>query len=171
MKNKKQIIPLILMLLLLTAAYAVLATGAGKGSFIQTTSIGETLPSPVADTAEDDKQICGLQEVLCEGEYPDRGLGQTATITMYNSFANQTDSSPCISADNTNICKANYNVCASNDYKFGAKIKIDKLGICIIKDRMNRRYTGKGRIDFYAGYDLQRALNFGRQKLNIIILN
>jgi len=85
------------------------------------------------------------------------------TITMYNSVEEQTDNSPCLSADNTNICEVDYNVCATNAYPFGTVLRIDKLGTCVVKDRMNSRY--KNEVDWYAKMDVDRALNFGRQNL------
>ncbi len=142
--------------------------------------------SPVAYTAEDEAMICSDAFITCSEEdaseaaalrvdhpqkAPDAPFSGQATITMYNSFKNQTDDSPCISADGTNICKVNYNVCASNDYKFGTRLRIEGLGECIVRDRMNRRYTNQNRIDFYAGYDLKRAISFGKRKLEIQIIN
>jgi 3D (Asp-Asp-Asp) domain-containing protein len=109
--------------------------------------------------------------------------GAIREITMYTSTPEQTDSSPCIGATGENQCELfdkGINICASNAYKFGTVIKIDKLGECIVKDRMNRRY--KNRIDWYAGYDsdclngvhkgddcpnYRRAVNFGLQRLNV----
>jgi len=94
--------------------------------------------------------------------------GVIRTITMYTSREQETDASPCISADGTNICQVSYNVCASNAHKIGQRLKIEGLGECIVKDRMNRRYTNS--VDWYAKYDLARALKFGRQKLEVIEL-
>ena len=90
------------------------------------------------------------------------------TVTMYNSVEWQTDSTPCISANNTNICEGlenGINYCASNAYPFGTVLHVDKLGECVVADRMNRRYPN--RIDWYAGMDIERAISFGKQNLNI----
>jgi len=87
-------------------------------------------------------------------------------ITMYTSRVEETDSTPCISADGTDICKVDYNVCATNAFPIGTKLNIDKLGDCIVKDRMNKRY--KERVDWYAKMDLTRALSFGKQNLKVI---
>lgn len=38
-------------------------------------------------------------------------------------------------------------------------------------DRMNRRYTGTGRVDWYMGMDLQGALKHGVKRLVISIVN
>ena len=93
--------------------------------------------------------------------------GTIRTVTMYTSRVQETDNSPCISADNTNICEVDYNVCASNAFKFGTVLEIVGLGECIVKDRMNRRYPN--RVDWYAKMDLQRALKFGKQNLKVIV--
>lgn len=90
-------------------------------------------------------------------------------VTMFTSRVEETDSTPCISANNTNICegiKKGINYCASNFYKFGTMLNVAGLGDCVVVDRMNSRYTN--RIDWYAGEgqdSLNRALKFGRQKL------
>ena len=94
--------------------------------------------------------------------------GTIREVSMYTSRKQETDNSPCISADGTNICKVKYNVCASNAFPLGTKLYVEGLGECIVKDRMNRRY--KNAVDWYAGMDLQRALRFGRRKLLVVEL-
>lgn len=163
--NIKNIIPLAIMLLVLTASYALASGARGRGDILQTTSIGNT-PPPALEVSAEEYDPCGLDSVKC----PDESVpvaGQMREITMYTSRVQETDSTPCISADGTNICKVDYNVCASNAYPFGTKLRIQGLGDCIVRDRMNRRY--KDRIDWYAGMDLQRALKFGKQNLIIEI--
>jgi len=91
-------------------------------------------------------------------------------VSAYTSRISETDSSPCISADGTNICEYNGCVVASNDYDFGTKIKIDGFGVCEVKDRMNKRYTGTGNIDIYFGKNVEKALKFGRRTLKIVVI-
>lgn len=93
-----------------------------------------------------------------------------AEVSAYTSRVQETDSSPCIAANGKDICKLHkqgIQTCASNDYKLGAKLKIEGLGECINMDRMNKRYTGTGRVDFYMGMDLKGALNHGVKKLMV----
>jgi|TARA_R100001530_G_scaffold12904_4_gene12013 3D (Asp-Asp-Asp) domain-containing protein len=95
-------------------------------------------------------------------------------ITAYNvGDINQTDDSPCISANGENICLAlekGYKRCATNFLPFGTLIEIENYGICMITDRTNKRYTD--RIDIaMKKNEYQRAINFGIQKLNVIIIN
>lgn len=89
---------------------------------------------------------------------------EIAIVSMYTSRPEETDSSPCISANNSDICallKEGKNTCASNDLDFGTNIEIMGLGVCTIRDRMNSRYTGQNKIDWYAGDDLNGALEHG----------
>jgi len=86
-------------------------------------------------------------------------------VTMYTSRPEETDETPCISADGTNICEVDYNVCATNAFPIGTRLYVDKLGECIVKDVMSRKY--QHRIDWYAGTDVERALAFGIQRLRV----
>ena len=94
-------------------------------------------------------------------------------MSAYTSREAETDSSPCISADGSNICNYDGCVVASNDFDLGSKVEVEGFGDCIVKDRMNRRYsfskTGKYNMDMYMRYDLDKALKFGRQQVNIKI--
>jgi len=92
------------------------------------------------------------------------------TVTMYTSRPQETDGSPCTAASNVDICKlhkAGVDTCASNDYRFGTRLTVNGLGTCLVLDRMNRRYTGKGRLDWYAGNDLAAATQFGIKTLTV----
>jgi hypothetical protein len=107
--------------------------------------------------------------------------GTIREVTMYSSTPEQTDASPCIAANGQDICvlwKTGQNLCATNAFPLGTELQIDKLGSCLVVDRMNRRFSE--RIDWYAGYDdecldgvgkgddcpnYRRAWNFGKQNL------
>lgn len=95
-----------------------------------------------------------------------------ATITAYTSRAQETDATPEVGATGENLWilyQQGKNSCASNDYVFGTRLLIPGLGDCTVRDRMNRRYTGTGHIDFYFGYSTSQALKFGSKKLQVII--
>lgn len=94
-----------------------------------------------------------------------------AEMSAYTSRIAETDSSPCVGADNTNICEFSGCAVATNDYPFGTKIEIENLGICVVKDVMAKRYTGTGNMDVYFGMDLKGAKKFGRKNLNYRIIN
>lgn len=90
--------------------------------------------------------------------------GTLMHLTGYTSRPEETDDTPCIAASNVDICKLrarNVNVCASNDYPFGTLLRVEKMGVCVVLDRMNRRYTGKQHLDWYFGKDLDAAMEFG----------
>lgn len=121
------------------------------------------------------KNLIKRQTELIENELErqknDLGIKE---ITAYNvGNINQTDDSPCISANGENICLAlekGYKRCATNFLPFGTLIEIENYGICMITDRTNKRYTD--RIDIaMKKNEYQRAINFGIQKLNVIIIN
>ena len=70
MKNKYQIIPLVVLLTLFIIGFSALtAGGGGKEAYSQETSIGNfPLPLPLAVSSEDDEAVCGLEEVVCPFE-------------------------------------------------------------------------------------------------------
>lgn len=117
-----------------------------------------------------------------------------STVTAYNSTYAQSDSTPCISASNKNICEAweetygtskglrgdeyiQFNrryffetgraigICASNDFVFGTMLYVPQYGFCIVEDRMASRYSGH--TDVYYGTDVDTAMEFGRRELEI----
>jgi 3D (Asp-Asp-Asp) domain-containing protein len=111
--------------------------------------------------------LCSLDAVIC----PDEKQGTIREISAYNSVSEQTDASPCISADGTDICqryKKGECIVATNAYPLKTKLRIDKIGDCTVADRMNRRYTN--RIDVFMDKDIDRAIHFGLQNLSVIEL-
>jgi len=123
--------------------------------------------------AENNKGIEQTEQIKNELKRQKNDLG-IKKITAYNvGDINQTDDSPCISANGENICLAlerGYKRCATNFLPFGTLIEIENYGICMITDRTNKRYTD--RIDIaMKKNEYQRAINFGIQKLNVIIIN
>lgn len=58
----------------------------------------------------------------------------------------QTDSTPCISADGSDIClelSMGEKICAANFVPMGTRLYIPGFGICTVKDRMNKRYRNR----------------------------
>ena len=86
-------------------------------------------------------------------------------VSAYNSFENQTDSTPCIGAGGY-ICGRN-DVVANNCLDLGTIIEIDGK-FYEVQDRMNKRY-GCDHYDIFMDKDLQKAKEFGRQELEVII--
>jgi len=97
-------------------------------------------------------------------------------MTAYTLSVNETDDAPCIGAGNNNLCelrpilkKDNKTICASRDLPLNTEIYIDGYGICVIKDRMNKRYLGTNRIDILMDTK-EEAINFGIRELSYIII-
>ena len=94
-------------------------------------------------------------------------------VTAYNAGdPKQTWGDPCISASGENICKAlkkGEKRCAANFVALGTTLHIDKYGVCLVTDRMNRRY--RNRVDIAMRSDeYRKARRFGKQKLRVKIL-
>lgn len=77
---------------------------------------------------------------------------QAVVATAYSSTSDQTDSSPCITANGFNVCKNNVeNVIAANFLPFGTRVRLPDLygdRVFTVHDRMNARYR-QGRIDLW----------------------
>ena len=95
-------------------------------------------------------------------------------VTAYNvGDPRQTDDTPCISANGENICRAlaeGEMRCAANFVPLGSHLYVDKIGVCLVTDRMNRRY--RNRVDIaMKKNEYRKARRFGKQKLHVKILD
>jgi len=92
-------------------------------------------------------------------------------VTAYNSEAGQTDDSPCVTANNFNVCDRGVeDTIAANFLPFGSKVKIPELfgnRVFIVRDRMNRRFSN--RVDVWM-IEKPDALNFGVKIAKIEVL-
>lgn len=92
-------------------------------------------------------------------------------ITAYNSDIRQTDDSPCVTANNFNVCESGVeDTIASNFLPFGAKVKIPALfgdKVFIVRDRMNKKFSN--RIDIWM-LEKPAAVNFGAKIAKIEVL-
>lgn len=95
--------------------------------------------------------------------------------TAYSSEVAQTDDTPCIPAMwKFNLCDYYdmYGVAdtiAANDLPLGTKVRFPELygdKVFTVRDRMNRRYTGKSRIDFWLP-EKSEAIQFGVQRIEM----
>ena len=115
-----------------------------------------------------------MSSLLAYNNQPYKVKSETIrVVTAYNvGDPRQTDDTPCISANGENICRALANGemrCAANFVPLGSRLHVDKIGVCIVTDRMNRRY--RNRVDIAMRKDeYHKALRFGRQKLHVKIL-
>ena len=95
-------------------------------------------------------------------------VGTMREVTAYNSVPEQTDSTPCIAADGSDICErreAGEMICATNAFPLGTKLYIRNVGECTVADRMNDRY--QERVDLFFGNNTVAARQFGLNKLYV----
>lgn len=98
--------------------------------------------------------------------------------TAYSSEAAQTDSTPCIPAMwKFDLC-ANFaktgieDTIAANFLPLGTEVRFPDLygdKVFIVRDRMNSKYNGKSRIDFWKSTK-PSAIKFGAQRINMEVL-
>ena len=140
----------------------------------------DTMEQRVSVLKKSSEKVSNLEELELFKEIVEYELLQqdVREVSAYNAGdPNQTDDSPCISANNENICNAldaGYNRCAANFVKFGTRLRIETVSgdwsmECIVTDRMNSRYPN--RVDIAMKKDEKtRALKFGVQRLVVSIL-
>ena len=123
----------------------------------------EEIKKPVAQVAEV-KKIDPAYKVKYTRNY---------TVTAYNSVPWQTDNTPCISADGSNICqlKAQGHESCAAALPFGTKINIPGFGVCTVHDRLAPRFAH--RIDLYFGDadKIKAARQWGKRRLKVSILD
>jgi hypothetical protein len=89
-----------------------------------------------------------------------------AWTTGYNTVREQTDSTPCISANGQNICGVKNVVACPRWIDLGTQVKIgDKYYWCV--DRLATKYDDRFDISF--DKDIQGALEYGKQYKEVII--
>lgn len=136
----------------------------------QNTATVETTAGGDTAAATSTLDITLSEENLIDEPAPDKIVH--AVITAYTSTPDQTDSTPCITADGTNLCKrGTEDVLAANWLPFGTKVKIPGLygdRVFEIHDRMNRRY-GYGRMDIWLNTTKTEAKKFGVKRVAVEI--
>ena len=95
-------------------------------------------------------------------------------VTAYNAGdPRQTDDTPCIAANGEDICKAlakGKKRCAANFVPLGSHLHVEKVGVCLVTDRTNKRY--RHRVDIaMQKHEYHRARQFGRQKLTVKVID
>lgn len=95
----------------------------------------------------------------------------TIPVTSYSSTADQTDSTPCITANGFDLCANNReNVIAANFLKFGTKVRMPELfgnRVFTVQDRMNARYYYRADVWMI---ERQDAVKFGIHYTKIEVL-
>lgn len=91
--------------------------------------------------------------------------------TAYSSTVDQTDSSPCTTANGYNVCKHNQeNVIAANFLPFGTRVTFPEMygdRIFVVQDRMHPRFSN--RVDFWMK-TRQSAKQFGVRRLKMEVV-
>jgi len=88
-----------------------------------------------------------------------------ATVTMYNNLSWQTDSTPNITASNSQVREG---IVANNCLEFGTLVEIGGKTY-IVEDRMNSKF-GCGYFDIFS-FSLEEAREFGKKAMIVTIYN
>lgn len=91
-------------------------------------------------------------------------------VTAYNAGVEaQTDDTPCIGASGDDICQLleeGKNICAANFVPLGSLLYIEKIGECLVLDRMAEKFKNRVDVAMRSG-EIERALKFGKQNLAV----
>ena len=166
-----------------TFLIVLIATVALTSIKIQSASASMLLPTPVFQTAGqmiyDAIQERGFvvpqstEEDVQSTENLTTKYTKKYTVTAYNSVPWQTDSTPCISADGSNVCelmKKGELSCAAA-LPFGTKINVPGFGVCTVRDRLAPKFSH--RIDLYFGGadQIPAAKQWGKRSLVVAVLD
>ncbi len=98
--------------------------------------------------------------------------GGIVVATAYSSTVDQTDNSPCITANGFNVCEHNVeDVIAANFLPMGTRVRFPELygdRIFTVRDRMNKRFSD--RVDFWKKSRAD-AKRFGVKRVRIEIVS
>ena len=160
-KNKLIVISLIL--------YLLLALGWSLWLSLRATT-------PATNAAAPENEIIIVPEPITppapEFDLVALSSGTIREITAFNSVPEQTDDTPCIDSDSSNICEryaAGECLIAGNFAPLGSQHYIDGIGLCTLTGRMNSRF--KNRVDLFMDKDIAAAKNFGLQRRLVKSLN
>lgn len=129
-------------------------TGEDEIKAVETRGNGFSLPSPLPPSAFNP---CYLEMISCPEKIK-------AKISYYTASKDETDDSPCLTADGTFICLAKENIIASNWLTFGSLVNIDGV-VYRVADRMAKRF-GKPYLDILVSSQ-KEAIKKGIEKKNI----
>ncbi|MEK7123074.1 MAG: hypothetical protein AAB855_04435 [Patescibacteria group bacterium] len=121
---------------------------------------------PLADHEKPGARLLGLSKKQTPAP-----RNMRMVITAYSSTPDQTDNTPCITANGYNVCTANAeNVIAANFLPFGARVQIPELfgdRVFTVQDRMNARHSQ--RVDIWMT-SRHKAKQFGVKRAEIVVL-
>ncbi len=122
-------------------------------------------PSERASKTGADKGGSSEKTASAEGA----SLPRSGIFTAYTSQPSQTDGTPFISADGTDLDTVKGCVVANNYFPFGTRIRVESIGECVVRDRGADGHPSYW-FDIYMGRDHDRAEAFGRKTLNYKVL-
>lgn len=130
-------------------------------------------PKNNAVSAFSNRNLSSARSVDLSNPPLEDGAVRIRKVTAYNvGDPAQNYGDPCRSANGENICAAldaGFKRCAANFVPFGTKLHIDRIGVCTVTDRMNKRY--RERVDIaMKKNERSRALRFGLKHLKVTIL-
>lgn len=105
--------------------------------------------------------------------YAVKDILEGVTVTAYTSRPEETDNTPCLAASGRDICELHAKgiaTCAANGPGFGTWIFVEGYGRCRVEDRLAAKYSR--RVDLYFGGadQVQKALRFGKKRLQVFVL-
>jgi hypothetical protein len=100
-------------------------------------------------------------------------IASIRVVSAYNvGDPNQTDDTPCISANGEDICAALHNGerrCAANFVPLGTLLHVDTIGVCLVTDRTHRRFGERVDVAMQK-HEYQKAIQFGLKRLMVKVL-
>lgn len=154
-----------------TSKVLLLATGAIAAILAQAPTKAADEPKPVQAT-ESHREAEPLPQDQPERKTEVKKTDQaTRTVTAYNSVPEQTDATPCIAADGSDICAryaAGELICAANWVRLGTRLRVPGYGDCTVADRMAPKNGEK--VDVYLGQDVAAARAWGARRIEVLII-
>ena len=166
---RKIVIALILAVFIVTGVNPQVASAA----MTSRTNTGEVQLAYVSsgDTDLLGQRIINFRNGILQKVEPKVVRTYTVVATAYSSTPDQTDDTPCLTANGYDVCEANVeNIIAANFLKLKTKVRIPDLygdQIFTVQDRMHPRFDN--RIDLWKT-DRARAIEFGKRLVKIEVI-
>ncbi|MBI4272761.1 3D domain-containing protein [Candidatus Uhrbacteria bacterium] len=124
------------------------------------------------------KIVIDSKEKIKKGKTPQKTIAASSAskervviVTAYSSTADQTDSSPCITANGFNVCEHNReNIIAANFLPFGTRVRLPTIygeKVFTVQDRMHPRHAS--RVDIWMK-TRTKAKQFGVKRSTVEIV-
>ncbi len=154
-----------------TSKVLLIATGAIAAILAQGPTLAQDTPKSAQGTESHKESEPLLTDQPERQTEVKKAEGATRLVTAYNSTPEQTDGSPCIAADGTNICeryRAGEKICAANWVPIGTRLRVPGYGDCTVADRMATRHSTK--VDVFLDQDVGAARAWGARRIEVEII-